>query len=76
MSVATEWKNISCVITSGLRGDVALNEEVFFSILNGLTKAFAVNSAALYIETGRPVCEVGVSRVPTLSVPMVPRQPV
>jgi len=52
-----------------------VNEEVIFSIVNDLAKAFAVNSAALYIEMGRPGCEVGVPRVPTLSVPKVPRQP-
>jgi len=32
MSVATEWKNISCVIISGLRGEVALNEEIIFQL--------------------------------------------
>jgi len=58
MSVATEWKNTSCVIISGLRGEVALNEGVIFLIVNDLVKAFAVNSAALYIKMGRPGCEV------------------
>ena len=75
MSVATEWKNISCAIIPGLRGEAALNEKVIFSIGNDLAKAFAVNSAALYIKIGRPGCELGVPRVPTLSVPKVPRQP-
>jgi len=75
MSVATGRKNISCGIISELRGEVVVNEEVIFSIVNDLAKAFAVNSAALYIEMGRPGCEVGVPRVPTLSVPKVPRQP-
>ena len=41
MSVVTEWKNISCVIISGLRGEVSLNEEVIFSIVDDLAKAFA-----------------------------------
>jgi len=67
MSVATEWKNISCVIITGLRGEVALNEEAISSIVNHLGNAFAVNSAALYIKIGRPGCEVGVIRFPTLS---------
>ena len=35
---------------SGLRGEVALNEEVIFSIVHDLAKAFPVNSAALYIK--------------------------
>jgi len=74
MSVATEWKNISYVIIPGLRGEAALNEKVIFSIVNDLAKAFSVNSAALYIKMGCPGCEVGVPRVPTLSVPKVPRQ--
>jgi len=74
MSVATEWKNISCVIILGLRGEVALNEKVICSIVIDLAKALAVNSAALYVKMGRPGCEVGVPRVPTLSVPKVPRQ--
>ena len=55
------------MIISGLRGEVAPNEEVLFSILNDFAKAFAVNSAALYIKIGRPECEVG--------DPKVPRQP-
>ena len=63
------------MIISGLRGEVALNEEVIFSIVNDVAKAFAVNPAALYIKMGRPGCEVGVPRVPTLTVPNVPRQP-
>jgi len=63
------------VIISGLRGEVALNAEVIFSIVNDLAKVFVVNSAALYIKIGRPGYEVGVQRVPTLSVPKVPRQP-
>ena len=46
-----------------------------FLIVNDLAKAFAVNSAALYIKIGRPGCEVGVPRVPTLSVSKVPRRP-
>jgi len=54
---------------------VALNEKVIFLIENDLAKAFAVNSAALYIKMGRPGCEVGVPWVPTLTVPTVPRQP-
>jgi len=58
-----------------LRGEVALNEEVIFLIVNDLAKVFVVNSAALYIKLGRPGCEVGVPRVPTVSVPKVPRQP-
>jgi len=63
------------VIVSGLRGEVALNEQVIFSIVNDLAKGFAVNSTALNNKMGRPGCEVGVPRVPTLSVPKVPRQP-
>jgi len=51
------------VIISGLRWEVALNEEVIFSIVNDLAKAFSANSAALYIKMGRPGCEVGVPRV-------------
>ena len=61
------------MIISGLRGEVAQNEEVIFSIVNDLAKAFAANSAALYIKMGRPECEVGLPMVPTLSVPKVLR---
>jgi len=63
------------VIIFGLREEVSLNEEVIFSSVNDLGKAFTVNSAALYIKMGCPRCEVGVPRVPTLSAPKVPRQP-
>jgi len=38
------------VTISGLRGEVALNEEVIFSIVNDLAKDFPINSAALYIK--------------------------
>jgi len=58
-----------------ISGEVTLNEEVIFSIVNDLAKAFAVNSAALYIKMGRPGCEVGVPKVPNLIFPKVPRQP-
>jgi len=75
MSVATGWKDISCVIISGLREEVAPNEEVILSIVNDLAKAFIVKSAAWYFKMGRPEYEVGVPRVPTLFVPKVPRQP-
>jgi len=54
---------------------VALNEKEILSIVNDLQLSFVDNSAALYIEMGRPGCEVGVPRVPTLSVPKVPKQP-
>jgi len=65
MSVATEGRNISCVIISGfLRMQDVLNEKVIFSITNDFAKAFADNSAALYIKMGRPGCEVGVPRGP------------
>jgi len=72
MSVATEWKNISCVIIFGLKEEVALNEEVIFSIVNGLAKAFAGNSAALYNKMGCPGYDVDVPRVPILSAQRSP----
>ena len=57
------------MIISGLRGEVALNEEVLFSIVNDLAMTFAVNSAVLYIKVGRPGCEVGVPKVPSHTYP-------
>jgi len=41
---------------------VSLDEEVIFSIVNDLAKAFENNSAALYIKMGSPGCEVGVPK--------------
>jgi len=41
---------LTLVTISGLRGEVALNEEVIFSIVNDLAKDFPINSAALYIK--------------------------
>ena len=38
------------MIISGLSVQVCLNEEIAFSIVNGLAKAFADNSATLYNE--------------------------
>ena len=69
MSFTTEGKNISSVITFGLKGwePVALNEEVIFPIVHDLTKTFAYNSTTSdvkYVSQGSP----------PLSVPNIPRQ--